>query len=165
MTIPSEPIIQKFIMKNKKPITLSSFYLVALIIFMLMPAYSFGGQALQESINTYYDAEKKGDWAKVYSLRTKAFKKSVNKNIFVSEMKEAAKGWELLKYEVEDISMNGDSADVRISFLENPPADYWAGSGMKASNISSKTYSVWVKEGKGWRCKESPSRSYLPFRN
>lgn len=150
-------------MMNINTKTLLNYQLATLFIFMLLPGCLFGAPTLQESIKIYYDSEKRGDWAKVYSLRTSNFKNSVSENEFVAEMKEAAQGWVLLKYEVDDILLNGDLAEVKIAFLEKPPAEYWAGSGMQASNLSVKMYSMWIKEDNVWRCKETPSRSYLPY--
>jgi hypothetical protein len=141
---------------------------IALVIFLccfiLLVGCSLEDPELRNNIQVYFDSESTGDWGKVYSLRTSSFRNTVKKADFISDMQDASNGWQVLKYSIDNISIIGNRAEVTITFLEKPPKSYWEGSGMQPSNISQQASSIWVKEaGDGWRCKESPSRSYLPY--
>lgn len=120
---------------------------------------------LETAVTNYYKAEMGSNWALVYSYRNNGFQQHVSENDFIAAMKEFSKGWSLKAFTIVGAEESEKGVyKIRMSFTEEPPTEFWAGSGLKPNDsIKIDDTAIWVKDVNTWKCRHAPARGHLPF--
>jgi len=116
---------------------------------------------LEETINKYYDFEKSENWKQAYLLRCTSFRRIVNEDFYIKQMKSDNAGWTLLSYSMLSATRVGDeNYIVKMKFCEQSPSEYMDHN-IKPKRITMSQDTHWVKEKGKWCCSEPGSRGHL----
>lgn len=113
--------------------------------------HSFVG--LESRLTDYYALEQRGDWNTAYEYRTKAFRRSVSKKLYVAQMQKDNAGWQLLKYKIDSAAEKNGRVHLKITFTEAPPAGFLKDRlppGREPTVMDTEDESIWVKEDGIW---------------
>jgi len=116
---------------------------------------------LEQRVSEYYLLEQRNDWSETYEMRTAAFRKSVPKKFYVSQMEKDNAGWRLLKYRIDGVSERNGKVHVRMTFFEVPPPEFFkhrVPAGQQPPHLETEDESVWLKEGGIWYAYDAASR-------
>ena len=124
--------------------------------------HSFEG--LEPRLTDYYSLEQRGDWSTAYEYRTKAFRRSVSKKLYLAQMQKDNTGWHLVKYKIDSISERDGRVRLKITFTETPPAGFLEGRlppGREPTVMDTEDESIWVKEDGTWYAYAAGTRGRL----
>lgn len=146
-------------MKKKRFVNLLLFFFTS----FLLGCSGSVEQQLIRTIERYYSLEILGQWAKTYEMRPAEFRKIMEKDYYVQQMNLNNEGWNLLKWEIENIKTTENSAVATIKFFEKVPAHFADEIGLNVKTMRIREETVWIKEGGAWFCKDCGSRTHLPL--
>ena len=99
---------------------------------------------LVHTVESFYNSLHHKQWNDAYNFRTTTFKNTVNREVYMSGIKQEEAGWELLNYRVQKVEDFGNNKlKLTIEFLENP--------GPKHCSVAV----WWKKEENTWKCEEA----------
>ena len=144
--------------------------LLAGLVGLLLGLVACGGPLsdygqLHERVQSYYQAERNGDWAQVYALRAREFRLAVSENYFVNAMRVDGAGWELLEYRVAGAREERGKVRVLLHFRYRVPAgdQAWAQRADAQGEIGFEDSALWVFEDAAWYCEDAGVRRHLPM--
>ena len=161
---------ETIIKSNLKFFTLQTFLkriLVPMAMLIISGCQQEGQQKipidLLERIDQYYTMEKNNQWELAYALRSKEFRNTFDKLYYVSEMKKASNGWQLIKYDILKFSIDKDRVILTITFHDKPPESFRKEHNFynDLSEISFEDKSVWEKDKGIWYCVSAGRRHHL----
>ena len=110
-------------------------------------------EGLERRVADYYSLEQRGDWSAAYEYRTKAFRGSVSKKLYVTQMQKDNGGWRLMRYKIDSIAEHDGRVRLRMTFTETPPAGFMKDRlppGREPTVMDTEDESVWVKQDGTW---------------
>ncbi len=130
-------------------------YLMAFLTFAACGASaSEEKELLRFVVTNYMESERASDWNTVYSLRRKEFKDVVPFSSFESHMKRETAEFPLVRYEIEEIQTDGESASVVLSTTVEPNSVGFEKMLSKfpaaVKRVRSKAVLQWQKEEGSW---------------
>ena len=143
--------------------------LISVALFMLlvscdMPADLGRFKGLEQRVYKYYSLKQSNDWEVVYTFRTPAYRQSVTKEKFVTQMKEDNKQWKLKSFRIVSASEKDGKVHLKIAFVEIPPATYFkerVPQGLKVGEFEMEEDSIWVRVSDEWYCYTPGTRTHL----
>lgn len=121
-------------------------------------------EGLEQRFADYYSLEQRKDWSAAYEFRTKAFRESVTKERYVSQMEKDNAGWRLVKYRIESISEKSGKVHLKMTFVETPPAGFMKEHlppGKELTEMETEDESIWIREGGIWYAYAPGTRARL----
>lgn len=116
---------------------------------------------LNQRVHDYYALEQQSDWRGTYEFRTPAYRKSVSKELYISQMRKESDGWHLVKFSIDSKVFRDGKMYFRMTFVETPPSDYLEDRvppEAKPKTVETVDESIWVYRDNTWYLYSSGSR-------
>ena len=96
---------------------------------------------LLSAVNEFYSLEQQKNWEETYNLRSPKFKQTVSKELYIKSMDEDTENYNLIKYNLISINIQGDRATINIEFIDRE---------FEYRRIYAEEETIWMKIEDRW---------------